>query len=175
MTSDNYKFLPESSATSSTSIMTEIARDLSDKSAPASKTEAVDYVALVSGGKIVATSDTVSFVSKLEEQIKKVARVSDEVITSLRRNLDYSGYHISYLMDQISQEDFAKISEEFALERVSGLSEELLNKIQILFYISTQSYTPSELSDIFRIDEETAEKAIDRLKELNLIDSRESY
>lgn len=132
-----------------------------------------DIIALYSQGKLVGASDTYSFVNKLEEKIKPIAKVADEVITSLRQTLDYNGYYIAYLLEQLSEEEFEKISEQFARDLASGMTEELLDKVRILFYLSSQSYTPSDLSDIFKIDEMTANKVINNLMELKLIDSKD--
>ncbi len=169
-------YLTSSSAASTIHVKAPIANLMGVSSGEAKAKRYIgDYVALYSQGKLVGTSDTVSFVSKLEEQIKKIARISDEVITSLRRNLDYNGYYISYLLEQLSAEEFAKISEQYAINLVSEESKELIDKVKILFYISSQSYTPSELSTIFKVDEKTAANVVNHLKESKLIDSKDSY
>lgn len=126
-------------------------------------------------GRLIASTDMVQFSNALEERVRKIANVSDEVISSLRAKLDFNGHYIAFLLNQLSEDEFSRISEQLAVRLNSNLSADLEEKVRILFFISRQSYSASDLSDYFKIEPHIAAAVLDRLKDKGLIDNEGNY
>jgi len=132
-----------------------------------------DYVAWVTGGQLVDLWKSDAFVDTIRNRFSKVVSVSGEVISSLRRNLDFNGYYIAHILDQLSEEEFCRISEEYEVMLRSEETEELKEKIKILFGISRERFTASDLSNIFKIEEGVAEHILNDLREGGFITDSE--
>lgn len=92
-----------------------------------------------------------------------------ETISSLKKTLDYNGYYIAYLLDQLSEEEFEKIAKEFSFTPKPYLDKELKKKIKILFTFTGERFTPSDISDIFVIDETKAEEILQEMDKENYL------
>ena len=174
----NYSVVSNSSLINATAFIPfkRVAKNISEEFSTVSSVRYGDYIARILKGELVGISETHAVFKKIEsyhEEIKKIIDVSREVITSLKKNLDYNGYYTSYLLEQISDDEFSEISEKYAIELSNEYSKEAYDKIRTLFQISDQSFTPSELSNIFKIEETITEEIIKQLKELKHIDSKE--
>ncbi len=132
-------------------------------------------IALLSSGQLINAWDADSLINKLSERFNRIITVSDEVISSLKTNLDYNGYYIAYLLDQLSEEEFNMIAETYAITLETEESEETIEKIKILFKISRENFSPSDISTIFRIDEEMAGKILANLKDMKHIEGSEDF
>ena len=132
---------------------------------------AVEYLAqLTAEGKVLSLWHASETAVRLRSRINNVLSVSDEVISALKRNIEYNGFYAAYLLNQLSDEEFRKIGEEFAIELLTPQdTSEFEEKIKILFMLSSAQYTPSELSNIFKIDIDVVDKILDHLAKSNFI------
>jgi len=87
-----------------------------------------------------------------------------EVIRSQKAMLDYEGHYIAYVLEQISDEEFKKIAEEYALEPVDISLEELCSKIEHLVFSTGLSYSSRDLASIFKSPEDKVVLALERLQ-----------
>ena len=101
--------------------------------------------------------------------VHDILSVSRETIVSLKRNLDYNGFYIAHLLDQLSEDDFQRICEEYSVSLSRDETPDLYQKVKLLFGISREQFTSSDLSSIFRIEPQVAESILNRLKEERLI------
>ena len=124
-----------------------------------------DYVAVVMGGQLVDLWQSDRFVDTIKSRFGRVVSVADEVISSLRKNLDFNGYYIAYILNQLSEEEFQRISEEFSVVLRSEETEDLKERIKILFGISRERFTATDLSNVFKIEERVAENILSSLRE----------
>lgn len=90
----------------------------------------------------------------------KRIEVLKEAVLGYKKTLDYNGVYISYLLDQISEEEFIQESENYAIKLSGSISTEIIEKIRLLFKITRESFTPSEISNIFSIEENLAESIL---------------
>lgn len=130
-----------------------------------------DYIARYKSGELIATMTTDYFKDTVNSRFRKIIGLANEVISSLRRENEYNGFYIAYILNQISQEEFDEISEKYSITLEEDISEGLKEKIRILFLISKEIYSPLDLSNIFKIDESVVEEIINELKAENLIES----
>ena len=130
--------------------------------------ESGDIIVRIAGGEIKQwdTIDVRDAVSKYFEEIMGVSR---EAIVALKRNLDYNGYYIAHLLDQLSEEDFARICEKYSVSLSPDVTPDLYQKIKLLFGIAREQFSASDLSNIFRVEPCVAEVLLNQLKEEGLI------
>lgn len=102
------------------------------------------------------------FKQKIEKRAEKTINVLSEAIRSLRVIQDYNGLYTAYLLDQLSEEEFIEESEKYAFEPKTELTEEIVDKIDILLRCTGEKFSPSDLSDIFKIDVSITEKALEK-------------
>lgn len=130
----------------------------------------IDYVAMISKGQTYDLWEANLFVDTIKERFDKIICVADEVISSLKRNLDYGGYYTAFLLDQLSEEEFQKISEDCSISlQMDVTEEEIREKVRILLGISKEKFTSSDLSNIFKIGDDLSEDIVNRLKEEGFI------
>lgn len=135
-----------------------------------------DYVAMVSRGQLIGLWQSDLFIDTIRERFGKVLCVADEVISSLKKNLDYNGYYIAFLLDQLSEDEFQNISEDHSISLQKNVKDdEIREKVSILFGISKENFTPSDLSNIFKIEESVAENIVNKLKEQGVIEKTGNY
>ncbi len=75
------------------------------------------------------------------------------VIASLKNQIEYNGYYISFLLDQISEEEFAEIAKSFAIEFKSILSHSDIYKIKTLKDYLGDILSNTDISNITKIEE----------------------
>lgn len=130
----------------------------------------IDYIAMISRGQMYDLWESNLFIDTIKERFEKVICVADEVISSLKRNLDYSGYYTAFLLDQLSEEEFQKISEDYSISlQMNVTEEEIREKVRILLGISKEKFTLSNLSNIFKIGDDLSEAVVNKLKEEGVI------
>lgn len=100
------------------------------------------------------------FRQKIETKAIKIIQVFDEVIVALRKDIEYNGFYNAFLLDQLSEEQFSKISEDFAVTFENTLSREMIEKIEILLKYSKERYSPSDLANFFKIEEMVVQKIL---------------
>ena len=117
---------------------------------------------------IIISKDT------LKARIEKIASVSAEVISSLKRTLDYNGYYIAYLLEQLSEDEFNKIAEEYAVCLSDKKNDDIVIKVKLLFRLSKESFSATDISNIFKIEENIAEEILHDLKNEKIINDSNS-
>jgi len=97
-------------------------------------------------------------------RLEKLTIVMKKTIKTLRKNLDYNTYYNSFLLDQIDEEEFEKISTKFAVSFDQTCTSSIKSDIEMLIKHTNESFAPSEISDIFHIDENEAERVLENLE-----------
>lgn len=103
------------------------------------------------------------FLSSILTNPLKVIITLREAIASLRKSIEYTGYHTAFLLGQLSDEEFDDISEQYSIESKEYLSNYDKEKILILSFYSQKPYTSSELSEILQVDKSKIDEFIERL------------
>lgn len=86
------------------------------------------------------------------------------VVDSLKKSIDYNGLYNSFLMGQISEDDFAAEASSFTVEPIEIEARELYDKIDVLVTYTQSEFTKSELSEIFHAPTESVEQVIEQLQ-----------
>lgn len=92
--------------------------------------------------------------------LQKVVEVMREAISSFKKTMEYNGHYNAYLLGQLSEEEFAKISENFSITLNQEPEEIVKDKTETLIKYTGETFTPSEISNIFGIDEIKSEKIL---------------
>lgn len=95
--------------------------------------------------------------------------VLKSAVIGYKNTLDYNGLYISYLLDQISEDEFINQSKKFVVQLSNDISDEIIGKIRLLFELTNEQFTPSEISNLFSIEENLAESILVKLEENKLI------
>ena len=99
-----------------------------------------------------------------ETNTDKKIKVLKEAVLGYKKTLDYNGLYISYLLEQISDEEFMQESENYAIKLSRSVSYEIKEKIRLLIKITGESFTPSEISNLFSIEENLAENILHNIE-----------
>lgn len=98
------------------------------------------------------------------EIVKKTLNAMKKAIIALRKNLDYNAHYNAFLLDQINKEEFEKISNEFAISFNEFCPDDIKSEIELLLMATGEKFVPSEIADIFHIEESEAEKVLANLE-----------
>lgn len=91
-------------------------------------------------------------------RLKQEINVLSEAVSSLQETLEYNGHYVAFLLGQISEDEFEKISADYAVDLRQESDDVIRTKIEILMHYCSALYSPSDISNIFRIDEGKAER-----------------
>lgn len=95
---------------------------------------------------------------------EKIIKVAKEIIASLKNNLEYKDVYYQFISNQISEKEFDVIAEKYVIEQSNKITKELIDKIKIyLLYFNNEDFVPSDISNIFGITIEIAEKILEDL------------
>ena len=87
-----------------------------------------------------------------------------EIVRNLKKQLDYSGYYISYLLGQLNDAEFDKVAKTYVSFKKNVPLDLLKNKIYFAqTYIDNQA-TPADLAYYFQCEEDDIIKASKLLK-----------
>lgn len=128
------------------------------------------YLKVYLESKLKFAGTSQEFFKPLKQRVDTIISVLSETISSLKKTQDYNGAYIAYILEQISDEDFENSVKEYIFDPQTEITEEILDKIEILFSFCRESFTPSDLADIFKLDEEVVETSIRLLLEKRLIE-----
>lgn len=93
----------------------------------------------------------------LEETIS----VMKKTINALLKNIEYNSYYNAFLLGQLSEKEFEKISDSFAMDYDNSEAiESIENEIEVLLNTIGKDFTPSDIADIFSITDEKAESIL---------------
>ncbi len=105
-----------------------------------------------------------------EEQIIKVAK---EVINSLKKRIEYINFYYAWEANRIPDEEFDIIAEKYTVDEKDEITKELVDKIKVyLLYFNDGDFVPSDISNLFGITIEIAEKILEYLYKQNYFNER---
>jgi len=99
---------------------------------------------------IAGTEELKGHFNNIYENFKFVKDTLVEVILSQKKSLEYNGFYNAFLMKQLSEKQFVKITKVFAYRPKTINNKLLCAKINILCNLTKIDYTPSELADTFQ-------------------------
>jgi hypothetical protein len=132
-----------------------------------------DYLARFSGDSIgnldlIAIRPTETFVSSFKDFLKGIGEREStlvEVIKKQKNLIDYNSYYISYLLNQISEDEFYKIAEDFAYSTQAWDESDIEKKTLLLLEKTGDSFSSSsDLSYLWGCSEEIIESVLKKLK-----------
>jgi hypothetical protein len=82
------------------------------------------------------------------------------VIDALIDKTAYQSLYLSYCIGAISEEEFEEQADHYARPLTSMPPEHLASRIGLLLTYSTRNFTTSDVSELFSVDERTADEAI---------------
>jgi len=98
------------------------------------------------------------------EEIKKRNSTLVEVIKKQKNLIDYDGYYNSFLLNQITEDEFKKIAEDFAFSPTSCDESEIEKKTLVLLYTTGISFSVTDLSYFWGCPEEQIETVLTKLE-----------
>lgn len=117
-----------------------------------------------SSGKLNLGMVQTSVFKELFQNYFKQTKVLIEVIKSQKGLLEFNGYYTAFLLNQISEKQFNKISKNFTIEVNKDVDKGILaNNINFLLETTRLSFTTQDLSDIFKCDEDTIIQTLDKI------------
>lgn len=132
-----------------------------------------DYLARISGASIeeldlTALHPTEAVVGSFHDFLQGIVEKEStlvEVIKKQKNLIDYNSYYISYLSNQITEDEFYKIAEGFAYSTQRACDEADIEK-KTMFLLGTTglSFSVSDLSYLWECSEEIIETVLKRLK-----------
>lgn len=90
-------------------------------------------------------------------------RTLGDAVDALKRKIDYNGVYNSFLLSQITEEEFEQASLDFVLEPSSCDSELVSRQIEVLLAFTKSDFTTSEIVEIFSAPEDVVEDAVKQL------------
>lgn len=131
-----------------------------------------DYLARFSGASIenldlIAFRPTATVVSSFKDFLKGIGEREStlvEVIKKQKNLVDYNSYYISYLLNQISEDEFYKIAEDFAYSTQPCDESDIEKKTLLLLGTTGVSFSSSDLSYLWGCSEEIIESVLKKLK-----------
>ncbi len=134
-------------------------------------------ISLYSGNNLISVWSADQVIQRIQEKIESrfhdIITVTDEVISSLKMTLNYNGTYIAYLLNQISADEFNVAAERYAVTLSSEETDEMRNKIKILFQISHENFSPSDIANLFHIEEHIAENVLNNLKDIGFLSDQD--
>ncbi|NMG29445.1 hypothetical protein [Aromatoleum evansii] len=89
------------------------------------------------------------------------------VVRWQHRLIDYNSHYAAFLLEQISEDEFAQIAEDYAYEPNDASPKDLSQIISRIIDLTGISYTPSEMADCFRCNHDEVLEAF-KLASANL-------
>ena len=87
-----------------------------------------------------------------------------EIIRGQGRQLEYEGYYISYLLGNLTEEEFETVSSTYVTETQDTPFEQLKDKVRVLTALKGHDITVQEMAQYLRCDEESIERALQLLQ-----------
>lgn len=95
-----------------------------------------------------------------------------EVIQSQKRLIEYNSYYNAFLLGQLSEEEFEKISDKFTYKPKKILAQQLKAKIHCLKNLTQINFTPCELAEIFQCASSSVTNILTSQKSNNVISTK---
>lgn len=87
-----------------------------------------------------------------------------EIIKGQGKQLEYEGYYISYLLGNLTEEEFEAVSSTYVTENQDIPLEQLKDKVRVLTALRGHDITIQEMAQYLRCDEAIIERAIQLLQ-----------
>jgi len=124
-----------------------------------------DYVLYASGPSIneltihdYMTSD--SFMFKFQNFLSILL----DIIKEQGRQLEFDGYYISYLLGNLTQEEFEETAKTFITEPKATSPEAIMDRVQMLYTLRGHDISIREMAQYLHCDEEIVVKALQLLQ-----------
>lgn len=104
------------------------------------------------------------------EKIEETNSILVEVIKKQKNLMDYNGFYNSFLLDQISEDEFKKIAEDFAFSPTSCDESEVEKKTLVLLHTTGISFSATDLSYFWSCPEEQMEAVLAKLEQSKTIE-----
>ncbi len=116
---------------------------------------------VVDNSKFDIYKDIINTYTSSMIELKSAIDVLREVVSAYKKTLDYNGYYIAFLLNQLSEAEFEKIVKSFVRKVNSDIDQDsLLDKIAILIRYTSAKYTPSDIANLFNVEETMAENLL---------------
>lgn len=129
------------------------------------KKEDYDLLIRIQGASTKSTTNiTINPTASIIYIVESYFQTLLEIVRNLKKQLDYSGYYISYLLGQLNDAEFDKVAKTYVTFKKSVPLDLLKNKIYFAqTYIDNRS-TPADLAYYFQCEEDDIIKASKLLK-----------
>jgi len=136
-----------------------------------------DFIARFSGAtlenvKCIATEPTetvASYFFYFAERVKARKAVLVEVIKKQKEMINYNGFYTSFLLGQITEENFDKIDEDFACSIELCDDSEIEEKTLLLLSETGLEFSTSDLSYFWGCSDEQIDAVLNKLENEKLI------
>jgi len=112
-------------------------------------------------------SDIKSKIEAWHEQLSFAAVTLGGVVDSLKNSIEYNSVYNSFLLGQISEDEFTEDAANFAFDPIEIEAQQLFAKVDILLSYTHSEFTTSEIGEIFHVPEESVGLVVEQLQ-LNL-------
>ena len=119
-----------------------------------------DFIIRAYGESLEAMDYTVRPTSSVRHSFHGLCQVLTEVIGSQKKQLEYNGYYNSFLLGQLSEQEFEEISRQCAIQPRSVPLDLLSDKINIIINFVDREATPKDMAQYFECEEEDIIKSI---------------
>lgn len=99
---------------------------------------------------------------KAHLEISTLAEALNRTLT----RVDYMGHYTAYLLDQLSEKEFMKLSEKFSYEPKPQNIPDLSKKIEIVLSHTSAELTTGDLAELFMTTENSVSGSIEYLRDL---------
>lgn len=97
-------------------------------------------------------------------EFKNFLSVLLDIIKEQGRQLEFDGYYISYLLGNLTQEEFEEVSRTYVVEAKANTAEAIKDRVEILHALRGHDISVSEMAQYLHSDEETVMKALKLLQ-----------
>jgi hypothetical protein len=132
----------------------------------------LDYLARFSGASVenldlIAIHPTEAVISSFQDFLKRIGERESTLVMVIKKQknlIDYNSYYISYLLNQISEDEFYRIAEDFAYSTQPCDESDIEKKTLLLLGTTGVSFSGSDLSYFWGCSEEEIESVLKKLK-----------
>lgn len=87
-----------------------------------------------------------------------------DIIKEQGRQLEFDGYYISYLLGNLTQEEFEETAKTFVMEPKATTPEAIKDRVQILHALRGHDISVREMAQYLHCDEEIVVRALQLLQ-----------
>jgi hypothetical protein len=122
--------------------------------------EEFDYLFRAKGTSINDLKITfVTQTTTAEYRFRTYLEILIDVIRSQQKQLEFNSYYIAYLLGQIDDDEFEKISKKFVQKKKKIPMDQLKEKVLVVTKLTGHDVTPMDIAQYLFCDEEDVIKA----------------